>query len=155
MKFGVGELDGRAVFGFPDQRGLVGVLFEMAVEAVVGDVEFAADKPFGVGRVPFENFVWGLEPVEDLACSAQNVSGSAAARSYISRYSSRDLMRAFLLNSSGGGNRLLFQDMRIEFLHGGDSSMVRVRRALGQRWLFVRPYVIEREGFGQGGDSGR
>jgi hypothetical protein len=30
-----------------------------------------------------------------------------------------------------------------------------VRGALpGQRWLFARPYVIEREGFGQGGDWG-
>jgi hypothetical protein len=26
--------------------------------------------------------------------------------------------------------------------------------ALRQRWLFARPYVIEREGFGQGGECG-
>ena len=26
--------------------------------------------------------------------------------------------------------------------------------ALRQRWSFARPYVIEREGFGQGGDCG-
>src|SRR5271155_3881713 len=44
--------------------------------------------------------------------------------------------------------------MRIEFLHDGESSVVRARPTLGQRWLFARPYVIEREGFGQGGDSG-
>jgi len=27
--------------------------------------------------------------------------------------------------------------------------------ALRQRWVFARPYVIEREGFGQGGDCAR
>ena len=53
----VGELDGGAVLGFPQERGLIGVFFEMAVEAVVGDVELAADEPFRVGRIPVEDLL--------------------------------------------------------------------------------------------------
>ena len=70
VEFGEGVLDGGAVFGFPHQRGFVGVLFQVTVEAVVGDVELAADEPFGVGRIPFENFFGSFEPVEELGLFA-------------------------------------------------------------------------------------
>jgi hypothetical protein len=36
----------------------------MPVDAVVTQVGLAAYKPLGVGQVPFEDFVPGLEPVE-------------------------------------------------------------------------------------------
>ncbi len=36
----------------------------MPVEAVVRDVELAADEPLGVGRLPLQHRVPGLEPVE-------------------------------------------------------------------------------------------
>jgi hypothetical protein len=36
----------------------------MAVDAVVAEVELAADEPLGVGQIPFEDLVPGLEPVQ-------------------------------------------------------------------------------------------
>ena len=37
----------------------------MAIEAIVGGVYFAADKPFRERKFPFQDFVEGLEPVPD------------------------------------------------------------------------------------------
>src|SRR5271170_1519611 len=70
VEFGESELNGGAVFGFPHERGLIGILFQMAVEAVVGDVELTAYEPFGVGRVPVQDFFGRLEPVEEFGLFA-------------------------------------------------------------------------------------
>ena len=104
VQLGVGELERRAVFGFPEQRGLVGVLLQMTVEAVVGDVELAADEPFRVGQIPFERLRRAARTsASSFACSPQKPSGSLLGASYILRYSSSDRTCARLLNSSGGG----------------------------------------------------
>ena len=89
VQFGIGELQGRAVLRFPKQRRLVGILFEMAVKAVVGHVELAADEPFGVGQVPIERLLGRLEPVEHLGLLRPKCLGFACARSYSLRYSAR------------------------------------------------------------------
>ena len=50
---------------FPDEGGLGaagGV--DVPVQAVVGDVELAADEPLGVGRLPLQRLLPRLEPVE-------------------------------------------------------------------------------------------
>ena len=65
VQFGVGEAANFAGLAFPDDRGLVGALAEgVAVDAVVAEVDLAADEPLGPGQIPLENFVPGLEPVE-------------------------------------------------------------------------------------------
>ena len=54
-----------ARLSFPDEGGLGppgGI--DVAVEAVVGDVELAADEPLGVRRLPLEGLPPRLEPVE-------------------------------------------------------------------------------------------
>ena len=126
----------------------------MTIEAVVGDVELAADEPFGVGRLPFESFLGGFEPVEQLGLFAPELFGIGCCSGvqfavFLERADARVLAEFFWRR-----DRLLFQNVRIEFLHDGDSSVVRARGAMGRYFPFARPYVIEPEGFGQGGDSG-
>ena len=131
VQFGESVLDGRAVFGFPHQRGFVSVFFEVAVEAVVGDVEFAADEPFGVGRVPFQNFFGSFEPVEEFGLFTPELFGIGCCSGvqfavFLERADAR-LLAEFFWRRDG----LLFQDMRVEFLHDGDSSVVPARRSAG------------------------
>jgi hypothetical protein len=69
VQFGVGEAANLAGFAFPDERGLLGALaagfgIDVAIEAVVAQVEFAADEPLGPGQIPLEDLVPGLEPVQ-------------------------------------------------------------------------------------------
>ena len=49
----IGNLGDGAVVGFEDQRGLVAARCQMAVQAVVGNIEFAIGKPFVEGRGGF------------------------------------------------------------------------------------------------------
>ena len=52
-------------FTFENQGGLIlAGSAEVAVEAIFGDVEFAADEPLRVGRLPIEDFFEGLAPDE-------------------------------------------------------------------------------------------
>jgi hypothetical protein len=56
-------LAGAGGFALPDQGCLVGDRgAEMAVQAIVADIELAADKPLGVGKLPLQDFFPGLEP---------------------------------------------------------------------------------------------
>ena len=64
MKLRIGELGGRAVFGFPKDCRLVGVFFEVAVDAVVGNIQLPADEPFRVGWLPVEDLFGLLEPMK-------------------------------------------------------------------------------------------
>ena len=65
VQFGVGEAANLAGFALPDERGLLGALAEgVAIDAVVAQVELAADKPLGPGQIPLEDLVPGLEPVQ-------------------------------------------------------------------------------------------
>ena len=75
----VGEGADFAGFAFPDDGGFVfSPRGEMAVEAVVREVEFAAGEPFGPGDVPVEDFGPRFEPVEfagDFTILPQKASG--------------------------------------------------------------------------------
>jgi len=63
----VGDRAGVAGLTLPVVRDLVAVALEhVAVDAVVGDVELAADEPLGEGDVPLEDRVPLLEPVDEL-----------------------------------------------------------------------------------------
>ena len=90
VQIGIGEANRRAVFGFPEQRGPRGVLGEVPVDAIVGDVELAADEPLGVGQIPFERALGRLEPVEELGLLGPEGLGVALRRGR----KSRDIRRA-------------------------------------------------------------
>ena len=47
-------------------RRLISVFFEVAVHAIVGDIQLAADEPFRVGRFPVEDLRGLLEPMKKL-----------------------------------------------------------------------------------------
>ena len=54
-----------AGLAFPDDGGLVAAGAEdVAVKAVIGEIGFAADEPFGPGQIPLEDLVPRLEPVQ-------------------------------------------------------------------------------------------
>ncbi len=118
VEFGVGELKRGAVLGFPKERGLIGVFFEMAVEAVVGDVELAAGEPFGVREVPFEDAVRRLEPIEHLRLLGPEADGVflgvVVHLAVLVERANAGALGEFL----GRGNRLLFENVRVEFQHG-------------------------------------
>ncbi len=62
------------VVAFPDDRQLVAALFEVAVQAVVGDVQSAVGKPFDIDMVVVERGLLdlgeGLDPVQTLGLLA-------------------------------------------------------------------------------------
>ena len=66
LELGVGEgLAVARLVALPEYGGLVTpALLDLVVEAVVGDVRLAADEPLGLGRVPVEDLVPLLEPVQ-------------------------------------------------------------------------------------------
>ena len=72
-----------ARLAFPDDGGLVAARrMRVAVHAVVGDVELAADEPFGPRRVPFQHVLPRREPVQALRfVRPRSLPGSFAARS--------------------------------------------------------------------------
>src|SRR5579863_2692816 len=65
MKLLVGEDSDFAGLAFPDDGGFVlAGGGDVAVETVVREIDFSADKPFGPGTIPFEHLVPFPEPVE-------------------------------------------------------------------------------------------
>src|SRR5579864_4943186 len=65
MQLLVGERANLAGFALPDDGGFIFAMRgDVAVEAVVGEIDFAADKPFRPRAIPFENFFPRLEPVQ-------------------------------------------------------------------------------------------
>ena len=68
QKLSVGEGPGVAGLPLPIEGHLVApARGHMAVEAVVGDVQGAADEPLGEGQVPFQGGVEVAVPVEELS----------------------------------------------------------------------------------------
>ncbi|MCY1441434.1 hypothetical protein D9M71_577500 [compost metagenome] len=68
VQLAVGDVRGFAgIVAFPDDGDLVGALFQVAVDAVVGDVQLAALEPGGLalGEVAMVYGVPRLEPVEE------------------------------------------------------------------------------------------
>src|SRR5271166_2983766 len=61
----IGQHPGVARLAFPDKRRLVAAgSAQMAIEAIVRNVELTADEPFGEGRIPSERFCERFEPVQ-------------------------------------------------------------------------------------------
>ena len=78
VQVGVRDVALLALLAAPVEGDAVAVAgLDVAVDAVVGDVELAADEPLGERRVgPVEHLVPLLGPVSASACSAQKPSGS-------------------------------------------------------------------------------
>ena len=73
---------------------------DVAVDAVVGDVELAADEPLGERQVPLERRVEGsTQSMRSRASRAQNASKSASASAYSSA-----VALACAANAGSGGN---------------------------------------------------
>ena len=82
LEHSVGQHARIARLAFPDDGGFVAARrMRVAIDAVVGDVEFAADEPFHPGRFPFEDLLPGREPVE-----SQGFGGPEALRSRAARW---------------------------------------------------------------------
>lgn len=65
MQLLVGERADFARLALPNDGGFIfAPSLHVAVEAVVGEIHLAADKPFGPGAIPFEDLVPLFEPVE-------------------------------------------------------------------------------------------
>jgi len=87
MELLVGEGADFAGLAFPDDGGFIFSRGEdVAVEAVVGEIDLAADEPFGPGGIPLEDFVPFFEPVQ--------FAGDAAP----------EFVGIVDLNSAGGSN---------------------------------------------------
>ncbi len=155
VKFGVGELERGAVFGFPEQRRLVGIFFEMAIEAVVGDVELAAGEPFGVRRIPFESVRWRLEPVKQLGLLGPECLGIfGGARVHLAVFLERFDVCA-LAEICRRRNGFLVENVRIEFQHGSSQGIAKhAGAARRHRSGIATTYVIEPWGVGQEGETG-
>ncbi len=117
VQFGVRQLQRGAIFGFPEKRGLVSVLFEVAIETVVRDVQLAADEPLRVRQVPLESFHRRLEPIEVLGLFAPESLGifrglGAHLFVFIHRAHAR-----LLREIRGRRDGFFVEDVRIELLH--------------------------------------
>ena len=65
VQLGVGEAADFAWLALPDERGFVGARAErMAIDAVVAEIELAANEPLGPGKFPFKHLVPRLEPMQ-------------------------------------------------------------------------------------------
>ena len=104
VELGVGEAADFAGLAFPDEGGLVGACAEgVAVDAVVAEVELAADEPFGPGEIPLEDFVPGLEPVEIAGDVGPEGFGIVDGLLVEGLVLGEALMWALAANSGGGG----------------------------------------------------
>src|SRR5580704_1320544 len=76
MELLIGEGADFAGFALPDDGGFVlaGGL-NVAVEAVVGEIDLSADEPFRPWRIPLEDFVPLLEPVQFAGYAAPELFG--------------------------------------------------------------------------------
>src|ERR1700722_665978 len=76
MQLLIGQRANLAGFAFPDDGGFIFARgLHVAVEAVVREVDLAADKPLGPRAIPFENFVPFLEPVQLIGDTAPELVG--------------------------------------------------------------------------------
>jgi hypothetical protein len=66
----IGEGTGVTRFPLPEEGNLLAVPGDhMAVKAVVGEIDFAADEPLGPRRIPFKNLGPGFKPMQFLGDS--------------------------------------------------------------------------------------
>src|SRR5580704_5934794 len=130
----------------------------MAVEAVVGDVELAAQEPFRMGQIPFENFLGRLEPVQHFRLLGPKfLRIGRGLLIYLLVFFER-LDAGFLAEILWRRDGLLFEYVRVEFLHGSSgwpgARPKRLPAADGRdlKRPLARPYVIEERLFGQEGE---
>ena len=65
VQLGVGEGTRVTGFPFPDEGGFIfAPSFQVAIEAVMGNVDLAVDKPFCEGRLPIEHLIPFLKPFQ-------------------------------------------------------------------------------------------
>ena len=78
MQLLIGKDANVAGLALPNDRGFIlAPGFDMTVQAVVRQIDLAADKPFRPRAIPFENLVPLLNQCNSLAMRDQNFSGSA------------------------------------------------------------------------------
>ena len=101
LEVGVGDRPGVAGLADPVIGDLVAeAALDVAVDAVVGDVELAADEPLRERQVPLERRVEVLDPVDALAGQPRPERlGSASASAYRSA-----VALAWAVNAGSGGN---------------------------------------------------
>ncbi len=155
-KFGVREFERRAVFGLPEDRGLVRLSLRVPVEAVVGDVELAADEPLRMRQLPFEHLRVGLEPVEHLGLLApEALRIERGVFVHFAIFFERFYVGA-LAEFFRRRDRLLIENVGIELQHCSSSRRLPPGRPLGrERNLLAGQYVIGARGIGQGWLAGR
>ena len=108
----------------------------VTVEAVVGEIEFSADKPLGPGRLPLQNLVPLLEPVEFFGGASPEFFG-LLDRLFVEGVVFGQALDLGLLGKFGGGLKAAgLVESRIDvylrdgcFSHGSSSVWI----------LFLRP----------------
>ena len=76
MQLLIGEGADFAGFALPNDGSFIfASSLHVAIEAVVGKIKLAADKPLGPGIIPLQNFVPLFEPVQFLRCLAPKFLG--------------------------------------------------------------------------------
>src|SRR5216684_5149511 len=76
MELLVSESADFAGLALPDDGGFIFARgLDVAVEAVVGEIDLASDKPLGPRAIPFENFVPLLEPMQFAGDAAPELIG--------------------------------------------------------------------------------
>ena len=106
------------------ERGFIGVFGEMAVEAVVGNVELAARRTIWRGAGSIRGlFVGGANQSSILACSPQKPIGVVlgAVVHFAVFVEGADAGAALEFGWRGIG--LFVEDLRVEFLHGASAWM--------------------------------
>ena len=121
----------RTVIGFENDRDLVRLRLQMAVEAVVGGVEFAVGKPFEKGRVRFIEYLHeGLLPQHVFAREACPEAGEILCRLGAQFVVGRHARDGRLFDESGGGRK------RTGLVEHRFYGLVRHCFLLGKRWNY-------------------
>ena len=70
-EFPIGDVSGRVIWivGLPYDSGVVGTLWQVAIEAILGDIQLTANEPFHVrlSEIPFQYLVPFTVPAEGLS----------------------------------------------------------------------------------------
>ena len=133
LEVGVGDRPGVARLADPVVRDLVAeAALDVPVDAVVGDVELAADEPLGERQVPLEGRVERLDPVDALAGERRPeglVVGLGLART------GRPSRWPAAVNAGSGGKvRPSARRFSISGMDDGDGSMLTWAPSGGRDW---------------------
>ena len=125
----------------------------MAVDAVVGNIQLAADEPFGVGWLPIEGPGVALEPMQKLGLLVPEFLG-VIRRALVKFAVFLERLDMGVFAEFGRRRNCLFvKEMRVEISHGLPSGD-RIYWSFGGRprnFPVGRPYHIQEGKFGQVG----